>query len=167
MIFERQTIEALERLQTSPWEGTVFRHMLAEFEPDRENVKGARWNPPECPAIYTSLERKTCIAEADYHLGLQPVPITVKRSVYRIKVVLQNVLNMSQWTILKQLGVTREDFAGTEFETQQEIGGAAEWLKHDGILVPSARASGANLVIFPRQQTPEYYQFLVLDREVL
>ncbi len=36
------------------------------------------------------------------------------------------------------------------------VGGAAEWLKHDGILVPSARALGTNLVIFPNQQSATY-----------
>jgi hypothetical protein len=34
----------------------------------------------------------------------------------------------------------------------QRLGGAVEWLEHDGLLVPFARSSGVNLVIFTRKR---------------
>jgi hypothetical protein len=46
------------------------------------------------------------------------------------------------------------------------VGGAAEWIGHDGILVPSARAEGVNLVIFPNRKKPEF-RFDVIDSEEL
>jgi len=46
----------------------------------------------------------------------------------------------------------------------QMIGGAVEWLGHDGLLVPSARSEGTNLVIFPNKQTPDY-RFEILESE--
>jgi hypothetical protein len=46
----------LASLQSSPWSGKVYRVMLNDYPPDRENTQGARWNPPDVAAIYTCLE---------------------------------------------------------------------------------------------------------------
>jgi RES domain-containing protein len=167
MVFDRETIEALECLQAAPWTGVVFRHMWAEFEPERANTRGARWNPPGCAAIYASLDRETCLAEANYQLNLQPVRIRAKRSIYRIRIVLSKVLDLSDWQTLIKLGLDQDRFLSDKYEEIQKIGGAAEWMKHDGIFVPSARAVGRNLVIFPNQQEIESYKFEVLEREEL
>jgi hypothetical protein len=48
----------------------------------------------------------------------------------------------------------------------QRVGGAIAWLGRDGLLVPSARADGVNLVIFPNQQKAEY-EFRVVASEVI
>ena len=68
MVPNREIIEAIERCASSAWQGTVFRHMFARFPPDRENVRGARWNLAGTPAIYTSLLRETAISEAEYYI---------------------------------------------------------------------------------------------------
>ena len=44
--------------------------------------------------------------------------------------------------------------------------GAIAWLGNDGLLVPSARADGVNLVIFPNQQRADY-EFRVLTSEAI
>jgi hypothetical protein len=53
----------LASLQCSMWGGQVFRVMLNDYPPDRENTHGARWNPPDVAAIYTCLEPAVWIAE--------------------------------------------------------------------------------------------------------
>lgn len=53
----------------------VYRHMLADIPPDRANTRGARWNPPDIAAIYTSFERETALAEAEYYLSLNTPPL--------------------------------------------------------------------------------------------
>lgn len=164
MIYDREILEALEDLSAMPFEGIVFRHMFFGFLPDRENSRGARWNPPETPAIYTSMDRETAIAEADYYVNSQPSRPWPGRRVYRIALVLRSVLDLSAWDVLTKLGLTHDSFASTEHLQSQLIGGAAEWLKHDGILVPSARASGNNLVVYPNRQAANY-KFEVLDFE--
>ncbi len=159
---DQKTIEVLEALPPMSWSGTVFRHMFGQYSPDRENRSGARWNPPETPAIYTSLQRETALAEADYSISLQPLRPQAQRWLYTITVALSSVLDLSKWESLSRIGLSRESLLSFDYSSCQRIGGAVEWLKHDGLLVPSARAEGVNLVIFPRQQTQDY-RFEVLD----
>src|SRR5262245_37769945 len=140
--------------------------MFSGFSPDRENSRGARWNPPEVPAIYTSLKRETAIAEGDYYIALQPRRPWPRRTIHRIKVVLSSVIDLSNWELLAKFGVNRKSFDSTDYFATQLLGGAAEWMKHDGILVPSARASGKNLIIYPNRQT-ESYRFIPVDSEEL
>ena len=79
--------------------------MFAAFPPERENVRGARWNPPRTPAIYTSLSRDTVISEADYYIGLQPIRPSARRIIYRIEVALNSVLDLSDLPILFKIGL--------------------------------------------------------------
>jgi RES domain-containing protein len=164
VVYERATVAALQRLSPMRWTGVVFRHMFAGLPPERENTAGARWNPPRTPAIYTSLARETAIAEAEYSISLQPLRPRAKRTIYRIRLTLSSVLDLSDWDMLKSLGLDRESFAPGVYGPTQSIGGAVEWLEHDGLLAPSARAGGINLVIFSNRQKPGY-QFEVLDAE--
>ena len=166
MIYDRQIIDALEKLRPAPWKGIVFRHMFGNFPPERENVRGARWNPPETPAIYASLNRETAIAEADYYVNLQPLRPRAVRKIYRIQISLNSVLDLSDWSNLDLLGLEKDSFASDDHINCQLVGGAVEWLRHDGMLVPSARASGTNLVVFPNRQKSDY-EFKPLDFEQL
>lgn len=140
--------------------------MFLDYPPDQENTRGARWNPSETPAIYTSLSREVAIAEADFQISLEPFRPRVKRTVYRVRVALANVLNLSDHHVLQALGVGDAELRAFDHRACQTIGGAAEWLGHDGLLVPSARATGTNLVVFPRKQGRDC-EFEVLDYEVL
>ena len=164
MIYDRKTIEAVERLHSAPWQGVVFRHMFADFPPERENSRGARWNPPETPAIYSSLERETALAEAAYYIALQPIRPRARRRIYRLNVALSSVIDLSDWDQLVTLGLSRGSLQSIDHADCQIIGGAVEWLRHDGLLVPSGRSEGTNLVIFPNRQGPDY-EFEVLDFE--
>lgn len=156
MIFDRKTIELLEGFRQASWEGVVFRHMFGEIPPDRENITGARWNPAQIPAIYASLGQEVAVAEADYYISLQPLRPRAKRKIYRINVQLDSVLDLSNWETLANFGLNKESFNTIEHSACQLIGGAVEWLGHDGLLVPSARANGINLVIFPNRQKVNY-----------
>jgi RES domain-containing protein len=141
--------------------------MFADYLPERENTLGARWNPPEVPAIYTSLARETVIAEAEYQISMEPRRPLVRRTIYRIEVSLQSVLDLSAAETLADLGLDQAELAAIDHTACQRIGGAVEWLEHDGLLVPSARAAdGVNLAIYPNRQGPEY-KFRVLDSEVI
>ena len=141
--------------------------MFADYLPERENTLGARWNPPEVPAIYTSLARETVIAEAEYQINMEPRRPLVRRTIYRIQVSLQSVLDLSDAETLAGLGLNQAELAAIDHTACQRIGGAVEWLEHDGLLVPSARAAdGINLAIYPNRQGPNY-EFRVLDSEVI
>ena len=144
----------------------MYRHMFADYPPDRENTLGARWNPPKVPAIYTSLDRATVIAEAEYQISLEPLRPRARRTVYQVEVALSATLDLSAPGAPSGLGISSHDLAGMDHTVCQVIGGAAEHLDHDGLFVPSARASGINLVIYPNRQTVSY-RFEVRSAEVI
>jgi len=65
----------LSFLKGSPWSGRIYRVMLNDYPPDRENTQGARWNPPDIAAIYTCLEPAVCNSEVEYGLSRRSLPI--------------------------------------------------------------------------------------------
>jgi RES domain-containing protein len=166
VIYDPEIIDRLQEFEARAWQGIVFRCMLSEFPPDRENSRGGRWNPPETRAIYTSIDRKTVLAEAEYYLRVQPVIPKVARTLYEIDIALSSVLDLSKWNILATLGLKKSSASSSDYAAFQMVGGATEWLGHDGILVPSVRSSGRNLVIFPNRQTTNY-RFEVVGAERL
>ncbi len=160
-------LRALAEISSSPWNGIVYRHMFADYRPDRENTLGARWNPAGIPAIYTSLSRDTVLAEVDYQLTMEPLRPSVRRTLYKIEVALSSVLDLSSWAVLETLGLSPQGFAGIDHAPCQKIGEVVAHLEHDGLLVPSARlTSGTNLVIYPNRRAPQY-RFRVIESEII
>lgn len=166
MLYRPELLDALEALEASAWQGTVWRHMFSEYPPSRENTRGSRWNPPGTAAIYTSLAREIAVAEGNYMVNLQPLRPRASRSVYEVSVELSRVVDLSNQEGLDTIGLSQQDLTSHDFTACQEVGGAVAWLGNDGLLVPSARTSGLNLVIYPGALSPDA-EFQVLRREVL
>jgi RES domain-containing protein len=166
LVYPPEILDQLEQLSAEDWSGEVFRHMFAGVPPDRENTLGARWNPREVAAIYTSLGRETAFAEAEYRISLEPFRPRAERTLYRLKVRLHSVLDLTSRSFLSDLGIDEEVLSGLDLKRCQQVGGAVSWLRHDGLLVPSARHEGANLVIFPANQQPAA-EFEVLESETV
>jgi RES domain-containing protein len=137
----------LAKLEQHAWSGTVWRHTLADYPADAPNTRGARWNPKGVEALYTSLDRPTAIAEGDYLIESQPVLLHAKRTIHRLQVELKSVLDLTDRELLASLGIDDEALRGDDQSRCQAVGGAAAFLKSDGIIVPSARSPGHNLVI--------------------
>ena len=165
MIYEPQFLDFLQEQEGGNWDGEVFRHMFAYFPPHRENTGGARWNPSGVAAIYASLKRATALAESEHQISLQPVRPRVRRTIYRIQIRLDNALRLPQ-SALDHLGATAEVIAAIDLGPCQMIGGAVAWLEYDGMIVPSARHQGSNLVLFPTNQSVDY-TFDVVGEEVI
>ena len=166
MFYPRELIQALEQLEVSAWIGVVYRHMLGEYSPELENWRGARWNPFEVNAIYASLGKETALAEAAYAFSTQPVRPRARCRLHTVEVRLTSVMDLRAKGALAKLGVTEKVLGGDQYHDCQKVGGAVAWLGHDGLLVPSARAEGSNLVIFPTNQT-ENYKFEAIVSEEL
>lgn len=166
LIYDPAILDILQGLQAREWRGTVYRHMLANYPPDRDNTRGARWNPPGTAARYTSLEKETALAEAEYLLSSQGRRPRAVRTLYSISIQLLNVLDLTSRELLTRLGITGSRLRAADYSDCQAIGGAVAWLGHDGLLVPSARHAGTNLVIYPINTDPDM-EFEVIDRDVL
>lgn len=166
MLYSRELLEKLDKFTAAPWSGVVYRFMLGEYPPDRENTRGARWNPVGVAAIYTSLSRDVALAEGERLIAVQGTPPTAKRNIYTIELTLRSVMNLANKADLTILGLTDAELAGDDHAACQLVGGATEWLGHDGVLVPSVRATGTNLVVFPTRGKPEQ-RFKIVDREIL
>jgi RES domain-containing protein len=166
MIYSPDMLDILQSAAVSAWSGTVYRHMFGRNEPTRANTHGARWNDVGLAAIYTSCERDTALAEAEYYISLQPLRPRATRTLYTIRVSLKKVVDLTTPDLLPELGITDIVLASPDHAPCRMIAGAANWLGHDGLLVPSARRrGGTNLVIY--QQDPSASEFDVTDSEVI
>jgi RES domain-containing protein len=148
VIFDPALLDRLAALPATPWERDVYRHMFGGRPPDRVNILGARWNPPETGAIYVSLERAGALAEGDHLVAIQPLRPRATRTIYTIHVNLSNVLDLTDRALLAELGVDAAGLVADDFDGCPELGGAAAFLGHDAILVPSVRAGAANIVLY-------------------
>jgi RES domain-containing protein len=166
VIYPPELLDRMQAAPVAPYEGTAFRHMFADFSPFLINTRGARWNPPEVGAIYASVDRGGAIAEAEYRISLEPFRPRAKRTVFELRVELASVLDLSSHELLSTLDIGRDELAAFDFAPCQLVGGAVAWLGHDGLLVPSARHAGLNLVVFPAAQDPEL-SFEIIGSEVL
>ncbi len=95
MIYPPEMLDILQSAVMSAFEGVVYRHMFADYPPSLSNTAGARWNPPLVPAIYTSRERETSLAEAEYAIATQPLRPKAKRTLYTLRVALKNVVDLT------------------------------------------------------------------------
>lgn len=145
---ERDTLEKLARLSPAPWSGPAWRQLPTGVRPSEPNTRGARWNPPGVQAIYTSVQPDVARAEALHRASLQPARPSKSHHLHELRLRLSSVRDLTAEGVLENLGLTRAALASLDMTMTQGVGGAAEWLQHDGLLVPSVRADGSNLVVF-------------------
>jgi RES domain-containing protein len=137
----------LADLEVRPWSGEVWRHMFADNPPEKRNVRGARWNPPEVEALYVSLDAQTALAEAEHLIESQPLRPIARRTLYRLQIALAAVVDLTGAGILSTLGVDEADTSSDDYRACQAVGAAASFLHLDGMIVPSARSPGNNIVV--------------------
>ena len=145
MIYAPEMLDAIQAAAQSAWSGTVYRHMFGAYPPDRSNTAGARWNGPPLGAIYTSCERETALAEADYYISLQPVRPRARRTLYTIEASLGSVVDLTASNALELLGITSDVLRSDNHAPCRLIGSAVNWLGHHGLLVPSARRESGRI----------------------
>ncbi len=145
--YDPRLLDALEALPARNWQGRVWRHMFNDYRPDRVNTSGARWNPPGTGAIYTALDRSTALAEGQHAVDIQPRRFYAKRVLYQVEVSVTELVDLTAPGALAAVDLTLDDVHSDDHRACQRVGGAVAWLERGGLLVPSARYSGSNLVI--------------------
>jgi RES domain-containing protein len=167
LVYPEELLARIEAAPASPWSGRAYRHMVNDFPPTLQNTAGARWNPRDVAAIYASLERDAALAEANHRLSLEPLrPRVSRRTIYELRVELADVVDLSATGALADVGVGDEQLRDFDFSVCQLVGGAVAFLGHDGLIVPSARFSGLNLVIFPTALQADAQLEVVAEEDV-
>jgi hypothetical protein len=104
--------------------------------------------PPDRSAVlYTSLVKEGALAEISYRQRLlDPIP-TKPILLHRLEVELRRVIQIAK-SDLSRLGIDFGDHDSAGYVRSQEVGDVAYFLGCDGAIVPCARWSCDNLVIF-------------------
>lgn len=145
--FDPAYLDVIEALPTQQWVGHVWRHMFNYYAPELVNTGGARWNPPGTGAIYAALERETAIAEGEHLIDVQPRRIFRRRVLYELAADVPDIVDLTSSAALHAVGLSMAEVASDDHSPCQHVGAAVAWLGRGGLLVPSARRAGHNLVI--------------------
>jgi hypothetical protein len=107
------------------------------------------------------------LAEVGYRLSLEPVwPSRLQHEIHRIEVRTQRTLRIVDLDALQSLGVDITKYQGFDYEATQAITAAAHFMDFDGLLVPSARATCTNLVLF-LERVSEHGHLVVRESEAV
>jgi RES domain-containing protein len=148
MIHDPALLERLGAFDAEPFDGEVFRATRISLDPLAVSTSGGRWAPRgQIPVLYTSLVREGALAEISYHWSqLTPVP-SKPAMLHRLGVSTERSLRLLR-ADLEELDVDMTLYASVNYHRTQEIGAAVAFLGCDGLIVPSARWSCDNLVVF-------------------
>src|SRR5262245_16675024 len=163
---DTELVDRIRGFGTTEVDAVVFRILPSSVPADRENILGARWNPRGTRAIYTSFEPATARAEVAFRIALEPVPMKdIPRTEYRIEIKLRSVVDLKTDSF-QSVGISQLEFDGLDYAVTQAVGGAVVALGRDGLIVPSARASGSNLVIYPQNAGPDYFYKVIAEAPI-
>lgn len=144
-------LDALEGRAIEVFLGDVWRVTRAGRDALTGSTAPGRWSPgsDDQPVLYTSLERDGALAEIGFRLSLEPVwPSRIAHEIHRVEAQTSRTLRFADVTALVPLGVDPARWQGFDYTATQAIAAAAHFLEFDGLIVPSARATCANLVVF-------------------
>jgi RES domain-containing protein len=150
-----ELLDAIDKLDRIPFEGIVWRVVRETRDVLQASPVGARWDPALFDVLYTSLDRDGALEEIYFHLSRQPIFPTIPFQLHRLRVRAKRVLRVTDTAILQQLGVNLSTFATFDYTRTQAIGDAAFFLGFGGLIVPSARSTAENLVIFSDRINPD------------
>jgi len=146
--YEPAFLDALESLRLGEWVGTVWRGTIGNIDPLVPNSRGARWNPPDVDALYCAMTAVGAEAEMASVMARQSVPIKRPLRTHRLSIHLSDVIDLREPGALSTHGYSLEVLTDVAWDVPQRLGGAGAWLGIGGLIVPSARHSDGNLVVY-------------------
>ena len=143
-------LEHLERCVQQAFVGTVYRVVWAERSPlQGSSVARGRWNSPDSgfEVLNTSLEAEGAAAEFEAFWSLFEQRPDRTALNWKLRVRLRRVINMD-FESLEELGVQRTEYTSRQYVRTREISDGLNYLGCDGLIVPSARYDGENLIVY-------------------
>jgi RES domain-containing protein len=154
---DKALIDAIEAHIPFQFEGVVWRVAGEGRSPVACARSGGRWDDGSFDVLYTAQERDGAIAEMYFHLARgQPVfPSQVRYHIHEIAVTLNRALKFVNLEALAAIGMDTARFGqlsyhdrAAEYPQSQDVAEVAHFLDFDGLIVPNARWSCANVVLF-------------------
>lgn len=140
----------IERCTSGPFEGIVHRVVWSGASPVQGSRSGrGRWNSPEgrFEVLNTSLEGDGACAEFEAFWALFEQRPDRPASIWRLQVRLKRVVRL-EFGDLEGLGVTLSDYSKRDYARTGAISDVVGHLGCDGLIVPSARYDGRDLVVY-------------------
>ncbi|MGH9305493.1 MAG: RES family NAD+ phosphorylase [Acidimicrobiales bacterium] len=144
---ESELLAIVSALPCIDWQGRAWRHMFNDYPPQRINTGGARWNPPGVGAIYLTLDPATALAEGQHAIDVQPRRTHARRVLYQVELSVSQLVDLTAPGALKRVSLTASDIGNDDHTACRRVGAAVAELGRGGLLVPSARTPGTNLVV--------------------
>lgn len=146
---DRALLDALD-LAGNKFTGQVWRITSNGRPPLEGSTSKGRWSGSEdFSVLYTSCEKSGALAEVGFRLSMQPIwPSRLQHQIHELNVECNKVLNLTDYGQLQSLGVNIEKYQSLDYSVTIKIAAAANFLEFDALLVPNARFSCNNLVIF-------------------
>jgi RES domain-containing protein len=148
VIHDPALLERLSAFGTERFDGEVFRATWRSLDPLAASTSGGRWAPKGLvPVLYTSLLREGALAEIAFHWSqLTPRP-TRPAVLHRLGIAAERRLRLLR-ADPEELDVDIAQYETINYHRTQEIGAAVAFLGCDGLIVPCARWSCENLILF-------------------
>jgi RES domain-containing protein len=148
---------AIGRVQGAALSAVAYRNQARGFDPRRGDGArrlGGRFNPPHSfPVLYLCLTKRCVVAELTKQAERQSLSIAdlLPRELGQIESDLDNVLDLTDPTVLGELGLAVGDLVREDHQFTREIGEAAH--EHGFQAIRSSSATGVDqvLAIFPER----------------
>jgi hypothetical protein len=149
-------LDAIDAFKRESFDAEVWRISRDRRDPTQgARSSKSRWTNGTFDVLYTSFERDGALAEVYALLSSQPVfPSASSWFVHRLKGSASNVLNLADLTTLERLGVEIGRYGERDYKRTQEIADCAYFLGFDALIVPSARWTCRNLILFTDRIPP-------------
>ena len=146
---DRVLLDALD-LPGGVFSGSVWRITSNGRPPLKGSTSHGRWSGGEdFSVLYTSCESYGALAEVGFRLSMEPIwPSRLQHQIHELNVECVKVLDLTNYDVLQSLGVNTEKYRSLDYLVTSKIAAAANFLEFDALLVPSARFTCNNLVVF-------------------
>src|SRR3989304_7567149 len=145
-------LTALSSLTTASFESSVYRVVVERLKDKVISTEGNRFFPGryhlsgEGGILYTSLTKEIALKEIERHATRSM--LQGKLVMTEINVRLDKVLDLTQASTLKILGLSKNDLISSDYSITQAISMIAREAGLRGLIVPSTTSGGTNLIIF-------------------
>lgn len=157
-------IDVLEAAPLTTFTGNVWRAVRDGGNSLQCSACGGRWDDGTFDVLYTSKEVNGAIAETYFHLsrGQPIIPSQVSYRLFEIRVELNHVLKIADLEHLATFGINTSRYGAPsyverhqEYPRTQEFSETAHFVGVDGLIVPNARWTCHNVIVFCDRILPE------------